>query len=169
MRHILQGFTMYIDGSDFGYDTEEATLPIPTPVTQEYQGGGMDLKVSQPMASLEAMEATIKMAGHNPDIMAKMAKGPGKTTLITLRGAVLSESTGATDTHVCIMQGCPNAGSRDAWQRGEKSGLEFIINGMIYFRYTVNDRVIHSVRAWPPERIVNEIDELRDVNIALGY
>ena len=46
MRQLLQGFTMYIDSSDFGYDCEEVTLPIPTPVTQKYRGGGMDLSVA---------------------------------------------------------------------------------------------------------------------------
>ncbi len=29
MRHILQGFTMFLDGLDFGIDTEEVDLPLP--------------------------------------------------------------------------------------------------------------------------------------------
>jgi uncharacterized protein len=123
MRPLLQGFTMYIDSSDFGYDCEEVTLPIPTPVTQEYRGGGMDLSVAQPLAALEAMEATVKMAGHNPDILRRMAKGPGQTTRITFRGAVLNEPAGMVEAHVCVIEGAPNAGSRDAWHRGEKAGV----------------------------------------------
>lgn len=168
MRHILQGFTMFIDSLDYGYDTEEVTLPIPTPVTQEYRGGGMDLAVNQPLAALEAMEATVKMAGHNPDIMRKMAKGPGITTRVTFRGAVLSEATGIIEPHICVIQGAPNAGSRDTWQRGEKSGLEFMINGIIYFRYDVADSIVHEVAAWPPRRIVDGVDHLLAINQALG-
>lgn len=169
MRHILQGFTMYIDSADFGYDTEEITLPIPTPVTQEYQGGGMDLKVAQPLAALEAMEATIKIAGHNPDIMRKLGKGPGQTTRVTFRGAVLAEATGRIEAHVCVIEGAPNGSSRDTWQRGEKSGLEFMINGIIYFRYDVEDTIVHEVSAWPPRRIVDGVDQLNAINQALGY
>ncbi|QPC87147.1 phage tail protein [Mesorhizobium sp. NBSH29] len=169
MRHILQGFTMYIGGADFGYDAEEVTLPIPTPVTQEYRGGGMDLGVNQPMAALEAMEATVKMAGHNPAILKSMAKGPGQTTRITFRGAVLSEATGLIQAHVCVIEGAPNAGSRDTWQRGEKSGIEFLMNGIIYFRYDVGDELIHEVGAWPPVRVIDGINQLTAINAALGY
>ena len=132
-------------------------------------GGGMDLSVAQPLAALEAMEATVKMAGQNPTIMRKMAKGPGQTTRITFRGAVLSESTGIVETHVCIIEGAPNAGSRDTWQRGEKSGIEFTINGIIYFRYDVQDTTVHEVSAWPPRRVVDGVDQLNAVNQALGY
>ena len=110
MRHILQGFTMYIDSADFGYDTEEVTLPIPTPVTQEYRGGGMDLAVNQPLAALEAMEATIKMAGHNPEIMRKMGKAPGQTTRVTFRGAVLNEPTGIVRGTCVRDRGCAECG-----------------------------------------------------------
>ena len=169
MRDILQAFTMYIDGSDFGYDTETVTLPNPTPVTQEYQGGGMDLKVDQPMAALEALEATVKMSGLNPDIMKKMAKGPGQTTRLTFRGAVLNEPTGTYVAHIAIVEGAPNFGSSDEWKRGEKSGLEFIVNGIIYYRYEAGADIIHEVQAWPPKRIVNGVDQLTDINRALGY
>ena len=129
----------------------------------------MDLSVAQPMAALEAMEATVKMAGQNPNIMRKMAKGPGQTTRITFRGAVLSEATGIVEAHVCIIEGCPNPGSRDAWQRGEKSGIEFTVNGIVYFRYDVQDTTVHEVSAWPPRRVVDGIDQLDAVNRALGY
>jgi P2 family phage contractile tail tube protein len=169
MRHILHGFTMYIDGDDYGYDTETVTLPSPTPATQEYQGGGMDLKVAQPMAALDALEATVKMAGQNPDIMKRMAKGPGQTSRITFRGAVLDQPTGSYVTHIAIVEGCPNFGSRDEWQRGEKAGLEFTVNGITYYRYEAGSDVVHEVQAWPPKRVVNGIDQLAAINAALGY
>lgn len=169
MRHILQGFTMFLDGMDFGIDTEEVELPIPTPVMQEYRGGGMDLGVNMPMGAIEALEVTVKMAGHNPDIMARLALGPGQTTRITFRGAVLSEGSGAYAPHICIVEGSPNGGSRDRWQRGEKSGLEFVVNGIRYFRYEADSRVIHELQAWPPRRIVDGVNQIAGINNALGY
>lgn len=169
MRHILQGFTMSIGGSDFGYDTDTIELPNPTPLTQEYRGGGMDLGVNQPMAALEPLEATIKMLGHNPEIMKLMARGPGRTSRLTFRGAVLDEPSGSYITHIAIVEGCPNFGSRDEWKRGEQSGLQFIVNGIVYYRYEAGSDLIHEVQAWPPKRFINGVDEIAGINQALGY
>lgn len=169
MRHILQGFTMFLDGLDFGIDTEEVDLPIPTPLTQEYRGGGMDLGMNQPMAAIEALEATVKMAGHNPEIMKRMALRPGRTTRITFRGGVLQEVDGAIVPHVCVVEGSINGGTRDRWQRGEKSGVEFVVNGIKYFRYEVASDVVHELQAWPPKRVVNGVNQLQELQTALGY
>jgi len=169
MRNILQGFTMHMNGADFGIDTEEVTLPIPTPTTQDYRGGGMDMQVSMAMAAIESLEVTVKMAGHSVEIMKRMARGPGKTDRVTFRGAVLTEMDGVCLPHVCIIQGAINAGSRDSWQRGEKSGIEFVMNSIVYMRYEVNDQIIHELQHFPAKRIVDGVDQLADINRALGY
>jgi P2 family phage contractile tail tube protein len=169
MRHILQGFTMFLNGSDYGIDTEEVELPIPTPLTQEYRGGGMDLGLAQPMAAIEALQVTVKMAGHSPDIMKRMALAPGRTTRIHFRAGVLTEQTGNIVSHVCIVEGSINGGSRDRWQRGEKGGVEFVVNGIIYLRYEADNDIIHELQAWPPKRVINGNDQLAQLNAALGY
>lgn len=169
MRHILQGFTMFLDGADYGIDTEEVGLPFPTPVTQEYRGGGMDMAMTQPMAALEALSITVKMAGQNPEIMKRMGLGPGKTQLVTFRAGVLTESNGIIVPHVCVVQGCINGTDRDRWNRGEKVGFEFVVNGINYLRYEADQEVIHELRAYPPRRIINGVDQLADLNAALGY
>ncbi|MEN5275751.1 phage major tail tube protein [Brucella sp. TWI432] len=168
MRHILQGFTMFLDSLDFGIDTEEVDLPLPRPMTQEYRGGGMDLGVNQAMSAIEALEVTVKMAGHNPDIMKRMALRPGRTTRVTFRGGMLSELDGGIIPHVCIVEGAINGNSRDRWQRGEKSGVEFIMNSIKYMRYEAGSDVVHEVQAWPPKRIIDGIDQLAELNTALG-
>lgn len=169
MRHILQGFTMFMDGLDFGIDTEEVELPLPTPVTQEYRGGGQDLGINLPMSAIEALEVTVKMAGHNPDVLARMAQAPGITTRVTFRGGVMREQDGGIAAHVCIVEGALNGSSRDRWQRGEKSGLEFKLNGVKYYRYEADTRVIHELQVWPPVRIINGVNQLAQLNQALGY
>ncbi|MDQ0422281.1 P2 family phage contractile tail tube protein [Peteryoungia aggregata LMG 23059] len=169
MRHILQGFTMYLDGLDFGIDTETIELPFPVPVMQEYRGGGMDLAVSQPMSAIEALAINVKMAGLNPDIMARMALAPGQVNRLTFRAGVLTEATGSIASHLCVAEGRINGNSRDTWSRGEKAGFDFSINGIIYMRYEADARIIHELQAWPPKRIVNGIDQLATLNAALGY
>lgn len=169
MRHIIQGFTMFMDGLDFGIDCEEVDLPMPNPMTQEYRGGGMDLAVNQPMAAIEALEVTVKMAGQNPDIMSRVALAPGRTTRITFRGGVLRELDGGIAAHVCIVEGAINGGTRDRWSRGEKVGFEFTVNGIRYFRYEADTRVINELQAWPPRRVINGVNQLAELNTALGY
>lgn len=169
MRHILQGFTMFMDGLDFGIDTEEVDLPLPTPVTQDYRGGGMDLGLNQAMSAINALEVTVKMAGHNPEILKRMALAPGQTTRVTFRGGILRELDGGIAAHVCIVEGAINGGTRDRWQRGEKSGVEFVINSVKYLRYEADDQVIHELQAWPPKRIINGTNQLAELNAALGY
>lgn len=169
MRHILQGFTMFMDGLDFGIDTEEVELPMPNPVTQEYRGGGMDLGINQAMAAIEALEITVKMAGHNPEIMKRMALAPGRTTRVTFRSGVLRELDGGIATHICIVEGAINGGTRDRWQRGEKGGVEFTMNSVKYFRYEADAEVIHELQLWPSKRIINGVNQLAELNAALGY
>ncbi|MDR6954119.1 P2 family phage contractile tail tube protein [Ancylobacter sp. 3268] len=169
MRHILQGFTMYIDTLDFGIDTETVELPLPIPTTQEYRGGGMDLAVELPMAAIGALSITVKMSGLNPDIMGRMAMAPGTTRRITFRGGVLQETDGSIVSHVCVADGHINGSSRDTWSRGEKVGLEFVINGVKYYRYEANAQIVHELGAWPPKRIINGVDQLAGLNAALGY
>ena len=169
MRHILQGFTMFVDGLDLGIDTEEVDLPLPTPLTQEYRGGGMDLGLNQAMSAIEALEVTVKMAGQNPEIMKRMALAPGRTSRVTFRGGILRELDGGIASHICVVEGAINGGSRDRWQRGEKSGVEFIMNSIKYLRYEADSQIIHELQAWPPKRIINGENQLAELNQALGY
>lgn len=169
MRHILQGFTMYLNGADYGIDTEEVELPFPKPKYQEYQGGGMDMSVNLPMMSIEAMEVTFKLSGQNPTVMGQIAQAPGRTQIVTFRGGVLTERDGSIVPHICIVEGCVNASSRDKWHRGEKVGFDYVVNGIRYLRYEANAAVIHELQAWPPKRIINGVDQLEGLNAALGY
>lgn len=169
MRHTLQGFTMWVNNSDFGYDTEEVTLPMPTPKTAAYLNGGMAGEVNQPFAALEALEATVKMSGHNPDIQKLLGQFPGKVTRFTFRAGVLDEPSGGIVTHVAIIEGSPNFGDRDAWKRGDQSGFQFVINGIVYYRYDAGADPIDEMIPYPPKWIKDGVDQLSELNASLGY
>jgi len=168
MRHIMQGFTMYIGGSDFGIDTEEVELPFPVPVTQEYRGGGMDTAINLPMSAIEALEITVKMSGLNPEIQGRMALAPGTRTRLSFRAGVMRELDGGIAAHVFNVSGQINGASRDRFTRGEKAGLEFVVNGIDYLRYEADSLIIHELGVWPPVRIINGQDQLAELNLALG-
>lgn len=169
MRDILQGFTFYMQGVDYGADCEEIGLPTPTNVVQEYRGGGMDLAVNQGMAAMEPLEATFRFSGYPEAVMGSVATGPGKSVTVTARGAVMDTLTGVTTAHVVVITGQFNEHSRDNWQRGEKSGLEVTMSGITAYRYEVGGAILHDIQAYPPRRIMNGVDQLAEINQILGY
>jgi phage tail tube protein FII len=81
----------------------------------------------------------------------------------------MREQDGGIAAHVCIVEGAINGSSRDRWQRGEKSGVEFVMNGVKYFRYEADTRIIHELQVWPPVRMINGVNQLAALNQALGY
>lgn len=168
MQNILRGFTMFIANVDYGLDIEEVEIPIPTEITEEVRSGGMDLGVSVSMAALEAMAVNFKMIGQAPEVQKLAGKGPGKRDTFTFRGASVNEMTGTTDEHIVVVEGKVSEGSRDAWTRGARAATSFVLKNIMYYRYEVNNQVIHEVQAWPPKRIVNGQDQLADINTALG-
>lgn len=169
MRDILQGFTVYFGGNDYGIDCEEVGLPTPTLVQQEYRGGGMDLAVNQGMAAIEPLEATFRFAGHPARVLGAVAQGPGKNLIVTIRGAVQDTLTGITVAHVIVLTGQFNEHSRDNWQRGEKGGLEITMSGITVYRYEVGGAILHDIQAYPPRRIIGGVDQLAEINTILGY
>ncbi|MGH0003978.1 phage major tail tube protein [Pseudovibrio ascidiaceicola] len=169
MRDIMQGFTMYVEGQNHGIDTEVVKLMMPKAKTQEYQGGGMDMAVNQPMASLEAMEIGVKFSGLNVDVSELIARRPGLKVRTSFRLAVKDGVTGNVIPHVAVCLGEYNSDSADDLQRGEKAGFDLLIQGVTYFKRMAGPRVIHLLNAYPPRRVVGGVDQLKDINYALGY
>ncbi len=169
MRDIMLGFTMFIAGNDHGIDTETVKLQMPKSVTQEYRGGGMDLAVNQPMAALEPMEAGVKLAGLNTDISSLIAQQQGLKTRVTFRLAVRDRMHGNVVPHVVALEGEFNGDSTDDLQRGEKAGFDVLIQGITYYKRMAGDRVIHHLNAYPPKRTINGVNQLAEINHALGY
>lgn len=168
MQSILRGFTMFIANTDYGIDIEEVEIPIPTSVTDDVRSGGMDLGVAVDLAALEPLEVKFKMIGQSPEIQKLTALGPGKRETFTFRGATVNEMTGETAEHVVVVEGKVSEGSREAWGRGERSGTDYAIKNVMYYRYEVDRTVIHEIQAWPPRRVVDGVDQLADINSALG-
>lgn len=43
------------------------------------------------------------------------------------------------------------------------------MNSIKYMRYEADTDVIHELQAWPPKRIINGVNQLNELNQALGY
>jgi len=168
MEDILRGFTMFVDNVDHGLSIEELELPNLSEIMDTVRSGGMDLSVDVPVGGLEPFECSVKMVGQGVTMQKLMAHAPGMRKTFTFRGAAVDEISGDTKEHVVIIEGKISEGARDAWNKGERSGTDYTIKNIMYYRYEVSTQVVHEVQAWPPKRIIDGTDHLASINQALG-
>lgn len=169
MKGLIHGFTMVIDGVDYGAETETVSLPDLQQLFETYRGGAMAMGVDVGMHAFEPMEATVKMSGHSEAIRRVVNLSPSRKQNFQFRKAVYDEILGVTVPHIVLITGNAVMGSTDEMEAGSKSGLEFMVKTITYFRYEVNSSVTDEFQAYPPRWIKNGVRQDADVSRALGY
>lgn len=168
MRQILRGYTMYESGVDYGYEIEEVMCPLPDETYTEHNYGGAVMTAEIPMVKIGLLNPTIKFQSHNPKVAGLLLKPAGTTSTFTFRAALVDEIDGAVRPNVIVYEGRLAAPSTDQWSRDDKSGIEYTIKGVRYFRYEIGNDVIHEMGLFPARMKVNGVDLLSGINAALG-
>ncbi len=168
MRQILRGFTMWVNGYDYGYEVEELQAALPDEVYTDHSYGGAVMAAQIPMIKIAALEPTMKFASHNPRLAELLMQRVGATNTFTFRAGLTNELDGVTVPNVIIYEGRLAAPSPDAWSRDEKAGMGYSIKGVRYFRYEIGSEPIHEIGLMPAKLVVNRVDHLADLNQALG-
>lgn len=168
MRQILRGFTMWVNGYDYGYEVEELQCALPDEVYVEHQYGGAVMTAQIPMLKIGLLEPTIKLASHNPRLAELLLAGPGVTNTFTFRAALIDEIDGATTPNLIVYEGRLATPAPDAWTREDKAGMGYTIKGVRYFRYELGGQAVHEVSLFPAKMVVNRLDRLAGINEALG-
>lgn len=170
MRQILRGYTMYVGGVDYGYEIEEVMCPMPDQNFVEHSYGGAVMSAEVPMFKIGLLNPTIKFATHNPDVIGLLMKPPGVRDTFTFRSALVSELDGAVKPNLLIYEGQLAAPNPDQWSRDDKSGIEYTIKNVVYYRQEIADAPIHEIGLNPARMVVNRVDLLRSTgfNAALG-
>ncbi len=168
MRQILRGYTMYTGGVDYGYEVEEITCPLPDEVYTEHMYGGAVMTAQIPMMKIGLMEPTVKFQSHSPVIAGMLLRPPGVVDTFTFRAALIDELDGTVRPNVIVYEGRLAAPAPDAWAREDKSGIEYTIKAVRYFRYEIGNDIIHEIGLMPARMRVNRVDLLAGINAALG-
>lgn len=169
MRHILRGFTMWVDGVDYGYEVEELQVALPEETYQEHNYGGAVMAANVPMVKIGLLEPTMKFGTANPTLAGMLMQKAGTTKTFTFRGALIDEIDGASKSVLALYEGRLATPAPDAWGgAGDKAGTGYTIKGVRYFRYEVGDTKIHEIGLMPARMVVNGVDLLSDINDALG-
>lgn len=168
MRQILRGFTMWANGTDYGYEVEELQAALPDETYVEHNYGGAVMTAQVPMVKVGLLEPTMKFASHNPRLSELLLLPPGAVTTFTFRAALIDEIDGVVRPNLIVYEGRLAAPSADAWSRDDKAGMGYTIKGVRYFRYEIGNEPIHEIGLFPARMIVNRVDRLAGINDALG-
>ena len=170
MRQILRGYTMYVGGVDYGYEVEEITCPMPDQVYTEHMYGGAVMTAQVGMMKIGLLEPTVKFQSHNPEIIGRLMKPPGQRDTFTFRAALIDELDGVVRPNLIIYEGQLAAPAPDPWAREDKSGIEYTIKNVIYYRQEIGDTPVHEIGLQPAKMVINRVDLLRvnGYNAALG-
>jgi len=168
MRQILRGFTMWVGGDDYGYETEELQCALPDESYVEHKYGGAVMTAQIPMITVSLLEPTIKLASHNPKLAGMLMRPPGVVDTFTFRSALIDETDGTTRANVIVYEGRLAAPKADAWSREDTAGMEYTIKGVRYFRYEIGGETLHEIALMPAKLIMGGVDQLAGINAALG-
>lgn len=161
---ILRNFTWWVDGSSLHLELDELTPPAITDKTEELRVAGMGMDVP---LGLEKLEATVKMVTRNADVMAKMGIAPGKRIRSTFRGHTVNELDGAMQAEIITMEHRVS-GKSDAWKGGDKSGVEYTLNSIMFYEHRVNERLLHKLDPQNFRCVVDGVDVWQEAREALG-
>lgn len=163
--HILRNFTWWVDGKSMHLEIDELQLPNIKDKLEEVRVGDMGFDVS---LGIEKLEAKAKLFTRNPDIMAQMGIRPGVRLRSTFRGQTVDETNGQSAAEVVVMEH-RISGEPEAWKSGSKAGVGYTLNSLLYYKHSIDTRVIHLIDPVNMERIVDGVDQLAATREALGF
>ena len=161
---ILRNMTWWLDGRSLHMEVEELTPANIKDKMEEVYAAGQQIELA---LGLEKLEMKAKLTTINGDVLAKQGIAPGRRMRSTFRGQTVDELNGQSRA-VIITAEHRISGETDNWKTGEKAGIAYTLNGILYYKYQIEERVIHEID--PPNfvRIVDGVDQLADARNALG-
>lgn len=161
---ILRHCTWWVDGRSLHLEVEELTPPAIKDHVEELRlpGFGLDIPLG-----LEKLEAKAKLTTWNEDVAVRMGIAPGRRLRSTFRGQTTNEIDGSSKSVIIVMEH-RISGEPGAWKSGDKSGIECTLSSILFYRHTIDNRVIHQLDLQNMIGIVDGVDQLREAREALG-
>lgn len=165
-ENILKNFNLTVDGRGFAGNIDEFTPPELSMKEEDFRAGGMDAPVGVQFG-MEKLTASFVTKKHCHETLALFGVNPWTGTIpLTARG-VLESNDGSISAVKITMRGQIQKVTPAAWKPGEASTYSYSI-GLSYYKYEVDNRIIHEFDVPNMVRIVNGIDRLMEHRAALG-
>lgn len=164
-RDIRKNFTMWVDGRGYAGQVDEFNPPKLTLVTEEFRAGGMDIPIDLTMG-MEKMTCDWSMKSYSRDVLALFGVKEGAIVPVTVREA-LESFDGTVTTVVRNCRGKITELDEGTSKPGEAAVLKITMS-LVYYKMTHGGRVIHEIDAENNVRIIDGVNQLADINSALG-
>ena len=164
MPKILKNFNLFVDGRGYAGRAEEVSPPKLTLKTEEFRGGGMDAPAVIDLG-MEKLEASFSLVEYDPEILKQFGLVPGNSVQITLRGALVDDST--TTPMVIGLRGMFTELDMGKFKAGDKATLQCSV-ACRYYSLEIDGQSIAEIDVDNMVRKIDGQDVLADIRSALG-
>ena len=164
MPKILKNFNLFVDGRGYAGRAEEVSPPKLTLKTEEFRGGGMDAPAVIDLG-MEKLEASFSLVEYDPEILKQFGLVPGNSVQITLRGALVDDST--TTPMVIGLRGMFTELDMGKFKAGDKATLQCSV-ACRYYSLEIDGQSIAEIDVDNMVRKIDGPDVLADIRSALG-
>lgn len=165
MNNVIKNAACFVNGTSYIGEAEDLTPPKLTLKMEEYRGGGMDVPVEIDMG-MEKMEASFVLTNFDKKVLSLFGVKPSQNQSLVFKAA--GQSVDGTVTSYCYeMRGVIKEMDSGALKAGEKAVLTCSM-AVQYYKLTVGKEVIHEIDAVNMTRVINGVDQLKEMREALG-
>jgi P2 family phage contractile tail tube protein len=163
---ILKNMNATVNGKGTAGMLDEIELPEIEIKTDEHRAGGMDAPTEVDMGQAK-MNAKLKIADPDEDILSLVGIVPGNATRLIARGGYVRDHDNVTVAAVVELAGKFTKGSFETWKSGDKSGVS-IEMAVDYYKLTIGGREIYEIDVLNMKRIIGGVDQLAALRQAIG-
>ncbi|ODP33064.1 phage major tail tube protein [Pandoraea sp. ISTKB] len=158
-------FNLFVDGTSFAGVANSVTPPKLKIKTDEHRGGGMDAPVKMDMG-MEALEGAFSMSSMRVEVLKFFGLTDGEAFNGVFRGA-FRDQRGKVKSVVLTMRGSLTEHDSGEWKPGEKVDVKYTPS-LTYYKLEIDGQTVYEIDVIAGVRIVNGVDQLKDVRQALG-
>lgn len=163
----LKNMTLFNDGEDYKGLVSEVTLPTLARKVEGYRGGGHDTELPIDMGS-EPIEFEWKVGGMVDHIYGQFAVTSLDGVQLRFVGSYQEDRTGLYKTVEIVVRGRHQEIAPGTGKPGEDTE-QSIKTLCVYYKLTVDGRVLVEKDEMNLIHIVNGVDRLAEQRAALGY
>lgn len=145
----------------------ELKLPDMNESFADHGPGGGRFSIEVPVG-FDALSATFKLNGEDPDLLDQFGLGTRSTHTYTAYGSVMNKRSGESVQSKAVMEGRLGRVAPDAFQRGQLKGHEYSIMGITHYEFFFDGAEKFYFDFYANSWRVNGIDQYADMNRNLG-
>lgn len=158
-------FNLFVDGTTFAGVATSVTPPKLKIKTDDHRGGGMDAPIKMDMG-MEALEASFALSSMRVEVLKFFGLADGEAFNSVFRGA-WRDQRGKTKSTIMTLRGMLSESDSGDWKPGEKVDAKYTAS-LSYYKLEVDGQTIHEIDVIAGVRMINGVDQLKDVRQALG-